>query len=184
MKPIYLAGSAQPLLGIIHHWDVSTFRRFTRLTARKLITRIARLASKSGDGHLYPLIGLLALLVDPDGSIAFLTLTALALACERAIYFIAKNVFKRKRPANILPQYRSAIVASDEFSFPSGHSSAAALMATLLVLFYGAAFSVLYFWVAAVAMSRVLLGVHFPSDIIVGSLMGATIAVCCWVLMQ
>ena len=47
---------------------------------------------------------------------------------------------------------------------------------TLLVMFYGPAFAVLYLWSAAVAVSRVILGVHFPSDILVGSVMGISIA--------
>ena len=49
-------------------------------------------------------------------------------------------------------------------------------MVTLLVVFYGPAFACLYLWSATVAVSRVVLGVHFPTDILVGSVMGLTIA--------
>ena len=61
-------------------------------------------------------------------------------------------------------------------SFPSGHTSAAFLMVTLLVLFYGPIFAIFYLWAGSVALSRLVLGVHFPTDVLVGSLLGSSIA--------
>ena len=87
-----------------------------------------------------------------------------------------KNGLKRRRPANIVSNYQSIIEAGDEFSFPSGHTSAAFLMVTLLVLFYGPIFATFYLWAGSVALSRLVLGVHFPTDVLVGSLLGSSIA--------
>lgn len=165
------------MLASIHEWDVFTFQRITtgRPVNDPLVTS-ARYVSHTGNGYLYPLVLLVILLAGLEAPLQFLKFTLAAFGIERLIYFFAKNKFRRRRPANILPDYRSVIIASDEFSFPSGHSSAAFLMVTLLVLFYGPLFAVLYLWSAAVAVSRVILGVHFPTDILVGSIMGATIA--------
>ncbi len=138
--------------------------------------QMARHVSHTGNGHLYPLVPLALLVAGFEQPLQFLKLALLAFGIERVIYLFAKNWFKRKRPANVLQNYNSVIIASDEFSFPSGHSSAAFLMVTLLVMFYGPVFGVLYIWSALVAVSRVILGVHFPTDILVGSVMGFTIA--------
>lgn len=164
------------VLTAIHEWDVGTFRRIVSRPVTSPIVQVARRVSHTGNGYLYPLVPLVVLMAGLEQPLQFLKLALLAFGIERVIYLFAKNWFKRKRPANILPNYSSVIIASDEFSFPSGHSSAAFLMVTLLVMFYGPIFAVLYLWAAMVALSRVLLGVHFPSDIMVGSVMGFTIA--------
>ena len=164
------------LLQTIHRWDVFTFQRIVSRPASSPLVRFARLVSHTGNGYLYPLVPLIVLLTGAAEPLLFFQFAVMAFGTERMIYFVAKNSFRRKRPANILPDYVSVIIASDEFSFPSGHSSAAFLMVTLLVLFFGPLYAVLYLWSGAVAVSRVILGVHFPTDIMIGSLMGTLIA--------
>ena len=58
---------------------------------------------------------------------------------ERPAYFIFKNFFKRNRPQAALKNFQSLITPSDQFCFPSGHTSAALLFAVIsrvLYLFY------------------------------------------------
>ncbi|MEK9824036.1 MAG: phosphatase PAP2 family protein [Gammaproteobacteria bacterium] len=55
-------------------------------------------------------------------------------------------------------------------------------MVTLLVLTFGPALMVLYLWSAMVAASRVILGVHFPTDTMVGGLLGSAIAYLAWLI--
>jgi undecaprenyl-diphosphatase len=107
---------------------------------------------------------------------AFLAHFLLALSAERVSYWVLKNSLRRKRPAQALPGFRSHIIAADEFSFPSGHTSAAFLFATIMVLNFGVFFLPLYCWSASVAMSRIYLGVHFPTDTAMGALLGVSIA--------
>ncbi len=164
------------VLSAIHEWDVFTFRRIVTRCVRSPLIRVARQISHTGNGYLYPLMPLALLLAGAREPLTFLKLALLAFGAERIIYFFAKHAFKRKRPANILPNYRSVIIASDEFSFPSGHTSAAFLAVTLLVIFYGPAFAIGYVWSVMMAASRVILGVHFPSDVLVGSVMGSSLA--------
>lgn len=135
----------------------------------------SRQVSRSADGHLYLLLGG-ALIVAFDGTGLILRHFLLAFAVERCIYWVMKNSLKRRRPAQALPDFESAIIAGDEFSFPSGHTSAAFLFVTLLVLHFGPLFLALYLWSFAVAMSRVYLGVHFPSDTVMGALLGTALA--------
>jgi undecaprenyl-diphosphatase len=132
--------------------------------------------SRTADGHLYVIFGSFAAIALADGEV-FLRHILLAFAVERGVYWVMKNSLRRKRPAQALPDFKSQITASDEFSFPSGHTSAAFLFVTLLALHLGPAALLLYPWAAAVAMSRVFLGVHFPSDTVMGALLGTAIAV-------
>jgi undecaprenyl-diphosphatase len=101
----------------------------------------------------------------------------LAFAIERPLYWILKNVFKRNRPPDIIPCFQSIVKASDKFSFPSGHTAAAFLLATLCYVFFGAIALPLFIWAAMVGLSRIWLGVHFPTDILAGSCLGIVIGV-------
>ncbi len=138
------------------------------------ILRHSRGLSRSADGYLYVVIPLILAALTAPG-ILLLQHAAIAFSVERAVYWVLKNSFRRRRPAQLLPDFRSRITAADEFSMPSGHTSGAFLFVTLLVVHYGPGVAVLYPWAAAVGMSRVSLGVHFPSDTVLGAALGASL---------
>ena len=147
-----------------------------RQTEKRMVIPMARAVSHSGDGYLHVLVPLLVWFLDPEGFALLLPLLALALAVERALYWLVKNSLRLPRPQESVPGFRSLITASDQFSFPSGHSSGAFLLATALMVVYGAAAAPMFLWALGVALSRILLGVHFPGDTLAGALMGAGIA--------
>ena len=95
---------------------------------------------------------------------------------ERSLYVVLKNTCRRRRPPDFLQDFESLILAADKFSFPSGHTSAAFFAVTFLVSGVSLVFLPLYLWALAVGLSRVILGVHFPSDILAGALLGASLA--------
>ncbi|MEM6484653.1 MAG: phosphatase PAP2 family protein [Pseudomonadota bacterium] len=143
--------------------------------------RMSRLVSRTADGQLYLAIPLLLYPFVPDGERLLLSCTV-AFTVERCIYWCLKRSFKRRRPEQAISWFRGHIVAADEFSLPSGHTSAAFLFVTVLVLNLGSSCLPLYAWSYAVAMSRVFLGVHFPSDTVVGACIGSSIAYLAYVL--
>ena len=110
-----------------------------------------------------------------NGPILFAT-TALAFTIERPLYWLLKNTLQRRRPPEAIPTFTSVIAASDRFSFPSGHTAAAFVLAGNTCLHYGATGAPLFVWASAVGLSRVILGVHFPTDIIAGMVLGTSIA--------
>jgi undecaprenyl-diphosphatase len=167
------------LLSVLQHADLKLFGRLFKLGEKRLIVPFARALSRSGDGYLHLLVPLLLGLSGAAQLDRLLTLLLLALAVERALYFSLKNSLRRRRPADYLPGFRSLVTASDQFSFPSGHTSAAFLLATSLCLVYGEPSLVMYGWATGVALSRVVLGVHFPGDTVAGALMGTTTAIGC-----
>ena len=170
------------ILMTIHRYDVLMFTWLNiKLTESFIIA--ARHISKSADGWLYVLLGL-ALFKYEGLNSPSLQAMLLAFPIERTIYFVLKNSFKRNRPAAALDNFVSVIIPADQFSFPSGHTSAAFMMATLLnyfllpfadtsltVLLYG-----LFVWAASVGFSRVVLGVHFPTDTLMGATLGTSTA--------
>lgn len=159
--------------------DLQMLAGVFRQGEKRMVRPIARAVSRSGDGYLHLLVPALLMLLAEPLLDQLLPLLALALALERMVYWSLKNYLKRPRPQDCVPGFRSLVVASDQFSFPSGHSSAAFLLATSLAIVYGGPMLAMYLWASLVALSRVVLGVHFPGDTLAGGCMGSAIAVVC-----
>lgn len=142
---------------------------------RRFISFI-RILSRSGDGYLQILLPFTIFLFDANNGNEFLSLACLAFAIERSLYFVLKNTLKRRRPPEVIPYFFSIVTPSDQFSFPSGHTMAAFLLAGLCSAYFGSIAYPLYIWACAIGASRVILGVHFPTDIIAGAALGSFIA--------
>jgi undecaprenyl-diphosphatase len=71
-----------------------------------------------------------------------------------------------------LPEISNLVSLPDEFSFPSGHTAAAFLMATILGAFYPVMVAPGFIIATFVGVSRIYNGVHFPADVVVGSVIG------------
>lgn len=175
--------TATKTLQAIHSVDVLAFLSIVQWNTRRRIRVLASVVSSSADGWPYLLVPLVIALASPElGWTVLVTLLA-GFAIERPAYYLMKNSFKRNRPPMIIPGFQSVITASDEFSFPSGHTSGAFVLATTLMLLMplGVFSLYLYGWAITVALSRVILGVHFPLDTVAGALLGSSIG---WVAVQ
>ncbi len=89
------------------------------------------------------------------------------------MFHTVKRIVCRARPRDIEPHCWANIVTRDRFSFPSGHSTTAFAVALSLGSFYPEIMPVLLMLAANVAISRVVVGMHFLSDVLVGSGAGA-----------
>lgn len=163
------------LMQTIHHYDVSIFTWVSQRKSQKILVRIARAISSSGNGPLYLVLAGMLYWMGGAEKMQLLTCMALALIIERPVYFVMKNACKRDRPSVTL-NTKSFVIPSDRFSFPSGHTSAAFLMATLYGWYFPALLPALFTWATMVGMARVILGVHYPTDTAIGALMGISIA--------
>lgn len=145
----------------------------------RLLPKLFRWISKTADGHLYPVI-LLTMFVLDDTHGAILVYTALmAYAFEVPLYLFMKTMFKRPRPCDFLLNLDAFIVPADKFSLPSGHTAAAFLMATIIGTFYPVALVPAMLWASMVGLSRIVLRVHFPLDVIIGAALGISVALSC-----
>ena len=83
----------------------------------------------------------------------------------------------RERPFIGLVGIECAMAPLDRYSFPSGHTLHAVAFSTVAIGFVPVLAWVLMPFTLLVAASRVVLGLHYPSDVLVGALLGAALAV-------
>ncbi|CAH0541449.1 phosphatase PAP2 family protein [Vibrio marisflavi] len=140
------------------------------------VASISKAVSHTGDGHLYIVMAVLASVIDKPNGAMFFAVGLLAFAFELPTYIAIKKIFKRRRPGQFSSLLPSFITPADQYSLPSGHTAAGFVMATLIGHFYPAMFSFAVVWALAIGASRILLGVHFFSDIILGAALGVACA--------
>ena len=160
----------------VHHLDTSAFL-WVHVTKGFQYRKSVRIISRTGDGPLYLIIALLLFWLEPLHGHAFLWTGISAYVLDVSLYLVLKNWIKRDRPSARIQTYQAWITPSDKFSFPSGHTAAAFLFACLLVHFYGLIALPLFMWACMVGASRVLLGVHYPTDILAGAVLGSSCAI-------
>ncbi|MEL3921385.1 MULTISPECIES: phosphatase PAP2 family protein [Aeromonas] len=149
----------------LQQWDLQVCRVCLLHAYNRPQARVSRLISRTGDGPLY---GVLGALLWWQGERELVGQVLLAFALELPLYLLLKNSLKRQRPVG-LPVF---ITPSDRYSLPSGHTAAAFLMATLLATAFPLWAPLLFSWAALVGASRLLLGVHYLSDLVAGALLG------------
>jgi undecaprenyl-diphosphatase len=154
----------------IQTWDEIAILRIVA-RRRTSITKFMKFMSLMGDGYLWAVL-VVAFYAFSDVTSRWLFVGLAGFAVELVAYKIIKQVTTRQRPFRTNASILHLVVPQDEYSFPSGHTAAA----TVSALLFSAAIPVLspiFFSVAMlIGMSRIYLGVHYPSDVAMGFALG------------
>ena len=150
--------------------------RANGLCTRRGVRGFFGAVSRLGDGGFwYALMALLVLADGRDGLLASLHLAATGAAALLA-YKLLKRWTRRPRPFASDVRIRAWVAPLDEFSFPSGHTLHAVAFSLVALAHYPALAWLLVPFTASVAVSRVVLGLHYPSDVLAATGIGSLLA--------
>jgi undecaprenyl-diphosphatase len=100
------------------------------------------------------------------------------------LYKWLKGKTLRPRPYEVRQEITLAGSPLDKFSFPSGHTLHAVIFSMVALHYFPQLAFVLMSFTVLVALSRVVLGLHYPSDVIAGALIGAILADLSFLIVQ
>ncbi len=151
-------------------------RRVNRWHAPRWIRLWMICATRGGDGWLWYAMGIAILLFGGEPRFRAVACASLTSALGIVLFLWVKKWTGRRRPCHIEPHCWARLMPPDQFSFPSGHTITAFSMAVSLVHFYPSLAVGLFFCAFSIAASRILLGMHFLSDVVAGALLGSGLA--------
>jgi undecaprenyl-diphosphatase len=131
-------------------------------------------ATRFGDGWGWAALVPVLAAAGPEARAALRAGLAAA-AVSIAAFTALKHVFQRPRPCEVEPHPLFHVRPPDRFSFPSGHTMAAFAACTVLALQFPVLAPLCGLLAGAIAVSRVVLGLHYVSDVVVGALLGSVV---------
>lgn len=155
---------------------------FNRANQLKPISTTFAIVSRLGDGIIWYVIMALLPFIYGNSAIAVSVHMGFVGITGLVIYKILKSSTERARPYNLNNDILHNVAALDQFSFPSGHTMHAVSFSSVMLGYYPEWTVVLVPFAIMIALSRVVLGLHYPSDVFFGALLGLGIAKLSFVL--
>lgn len=156
--------------------DLSLCVLFNRHVRRRFVQRFFAVVSRLGNGVFwYALMAVLPLTYGLAGVMTALHMIAVG-TVGVVLYKLMKGHISRERPFVKHPQIRLGAMPLDRFSFPSGHTLHAVGFTMVAVHHFPMLAALLVPFALLVAMSRMVLGLHYPSDVVMGATVGAVLA--------
>jgi undecaprenyl-diphosphatase len=153
-------------------WCVRLNRGCRSPTLRDLF----RIVSRLGDGVVWYLLLLMIPVWYGERGLKPALLMAVVMLSGAGLYKLLKQRLVRERPYITFDNILAGTVALDRYSFPSGHTLHAVALTTLATAYFPELGWLLVPFAALVAASRVVLGLHYPSDVLAGAALGAALA--------
>ena len=169
----YLTISA---LGWVDERDQRLMRRVNGWRAPKWLRMWMMAATRGGDGWLWYAMAGVVVLFGGEHRGPALASAATATGVGIALFMKLKRMIGRKRPCALEPHCWAKLLPPDQFSFPSGHTITAFAVAISLSRYYPEMEPGLLFCAVSIAASRVVLGMHYLSDVVAGSVIGTALA--------
>lgn len=159
---------------IIIRWDEKYLHLVSANRLMKRLSPVMITATYFGDGYLWGLIGLLILILGTSLDRKYVMVGFAITIINIALFRFLKAAFKRTRPLYVAPLYDLRYRFLDSYSFPSGHATTSFAIAYVLAHFYPIIEVQLAVYAAAslIAVSRIHVAEHYPSDVLAGSLLG------------
>lgn len=163
-------------LSQMHAMDTSLCVRVNRTSRHRFVLHLFRTVSRLGDGVFWYLLMLGILLVQQAEGVAPVAHMLLAGGTGTLLYKLIKGKTLRPRPFEVNQMISMGIAPLDRFSFPSGHTLHAVAFCTVAVTYFPMLAWIVVPFTLLVGASRVVLGLHYPSDVLAGALLGLLVA--------
>jgi undecaprenyl-diphosphatase len=165
-----------PAFARIQRWDERVCVRMNRALRYATVLPVFRAISWLGNGIFWYSLMLTLLLQHGVQAVQpVVHMVLVGIVCTLA-YKALKRGTLRPRPYQALQAVAAGAGALDAFSFPSGHTLHAVAFSLVACSYYPTLAAPLALFALLTAVSRVILGLHYPSDVLAGAAIGAAVA--------
>ena len=163
-------------LARLQYWDERVCVRMNRGARQRPVVLALQAVSWLGNGIFWYALMLALLLADPRGAALPVLHMAFVGAVCTCCYKMLKRSTVRNRPYQVNPLVLARAGVLDRFSFPSGHTLHAIAFSIVACAHYPGLWIALWSFALLTAISRVALGLHYPSDVLAAGALGGLIA--------
>lgn len=163
-------------LNKMHRLDSNVCVAVNHTSQYRIIRDCFRLVSRLGDGIFWYSLMIAILMIKGVESIPSVWHMSLTGLIGTLFYKWVKSKTLRPRPYEVHQDICLTGTPLDKFSFPSGHTLHAVIFSVIAISYYPQLAAVVVPFTAMVGLSRVVLGLHYPSDVLAGASIGALIA--------
>jgi len=160
----------------MHQLDSNMCVAVNQTSQYRLIRDCFRTVSRLGDGVIWYALMIGILYTQGAAGVHSVLHMALAGLLGTLIYKWLKGKTLRPRPYEVCQDIFLTGKPLDKFSFPSGHTLHAVVFGLIALSYYPMLAIVIVPFTVMVGLSRVVLGLHYPSDVLAGALIGTAIA--------
>ncbi len=170
------AGALSTFVARVDAAEFGICRTLNGLSRQSIVRRVFQLVSRLGDGILWYALLLALPLVRGRAGLRPALVMALIGVIGVVLYKLLKRTFVRERPFITHSAISLQAAPLDRYSFPSGHTLHAVAFTWQAVAHFPELAWVLVPFASLVAASRVVLGLHYPTDVLVGAGIGGLLA--------
>lgn len=156
--------------------DLAATAGSNRVNRRRGWGRLFAVCSRLGDGWFWYALGASLLIVQGLAAAPVVGLMAVCGLSGSALYKLLKHGIRRPRPCDVHRELTLTVAPLDRFSFPSGHTLHAVIFAMIVTAHAPWLGWIVWPFTALVAASRLVLGLHYPTDVIAGAAIGSGMA--------
>ena len=171
------------LIQVFQGFDCQLFQKVNRHFEKKLLNLFFRIVTNFGGADVTIAVSVLLLFLTSGYLHLVAISSALALSASHIPVQVAKQLFPRKRPYLMIKDTKFPANPLKDHSFPSGHTTAIFAVVTPYVLLMPSLGLYLIPIALCVGLSRIYLGLHYPSDVIAGGILGMVSGILSFILL-
>jgi len=162
---------------IFNQFDLAICRYFNKLSSQRGIELFFAIISNLGNGKAWYALILSLPVIYGEPALFISGKMILAGVLGLIFYKIVKSTTERLRPYMVDKQIRLGTAPMDQYSFPSGHTLHAASFSNIVLYYLPELVFIVLPFALLVAASRIILGLHYPTDVLAGAIFGTCFAV-------
>ncbi len=165
-----------PIMDWLDRREITIVKRQAEIASRPWLRPLAVMINHLSNGWIFAAYGVALLIYQGRSALSIIFTALVALGISHAVYPLIKAYLRRQRPMEREYGLQSLVPPLDRYSCPSGHCMTATALSIPVAFAVPAVAPVLIGVLLVIGWARIAAAHHYPSDLLLGSLLGSAVA--------